>query len=163
MNFSTHCLIHLSHAGQNYWMLIGWNRGHFFLITSLGCFCNQEGMISWCWLAEHACIKLVSHFKRILRTNFRKVLLRSLTLTRLFHLNVKEDQHATKHSLLVEKQKDFFQPKNALICSLKKVWVGMAGVARSIVLQNFMTTKLKVNFFVSLRVALLVLQVTLSA
>ena len=39
----------------------------------------------------------------------------------------------------------------------------MAGVARSIVLQNFMTTKLKVNFFISLQVALLVLQVTLSA
>ena len=31
----------------------------------------------------------------------------------------------------------------------------MAGVARSIELQNFMATKLKVNFFVLLRVALL--------
>ena len=31
----------------------------------------------------------------------------------------------------------------------------MAGVARSIVLQNFMTTKLKVNFFVLLRVRLI--------
>ena len=30
-----------------------------------------------------------------------------LILTRSFHLNVKENQHATKRSLLVEKQKDF--------------------------------------------------------
>ena len=27
--------------------------------------------------------------------------------TVIFHLNTKENQHATKHSLLVEKQKDF--------------------------------------------------------
>ena len=39
----------------------------------------------------------------------------------------------------------------------------MAGVAKSIELQNFMATKLKVNFFVLLRVALLVLQLTISA
>ena len=25
-----------------------------------GTFGNQEGMITWCWLAEHTCIKLVS-------------------------------------------------------------------------------------------------------
>ena len=79
--------------------------GHFFL--------NQEGMITWCRLAEHACIKLVSRFKRILKRN--------LISTRSFHLNVKENQHATKRSLLVEKQKDFSdqkridsQPENSL-------------------------------------------------
>ena len=31
----------------------------------------------------------------------------SLIITRSFHLNVKENQHATKRSLLVEKLKDF--------------------------------------------------------
>ena len=72
---------------------------------------------------------------------------------------MKEDQHGTKRSLLVEKQKDFSDQK--LIRSLKKVSVGTAGVARSIELQNFIPAKLKVNFFVLLRVALLVLQVTL--
>ena len=87
-------------------MLIGWDRGHFFL-NQEGTFGNQEGMITWCWLAERACIKLVSCFKRSLKRNFRNASLLSLILTRSFHLNVKENQHATKCSLLVEKQKDF--------------------------------------------------------
>ena len=47
---------------------------------------NQEGMITWCWLAEHACIKLVSRFKRILKRNFRNASLLSLIVTRPFHL-----------------------------------------------------------------------------
>ena len=127
-----------------------------------GTFGNQEGMITWCWLAEHACINLlVSRSKLILKENFGNASLLSLILTQLFHLNVKENQHATKRSLLVEKQKDFWT-KNVLIRSLKKVWVGTAGVARSIELQNFMAAKLKFNFFTSLRVALLVLHATLS-
>ena len=53
--------------------------------------------------------------------NFRNASLLSLILTRSFHLNVKENQHATKRSLLVEKQKDFSdqkridsQPENSL-------------------------------------------------
>ena len=52
-----------------------------------------------------------------------------------------------------EKQKGF-PTKNVLIRSLKKVWVGTAGIAESIELQNFMAAKLKVNLFVLLRVAL---------
>ena len=61
------------------------------------------------------------------------------------------------------KSKRIFPAKNVLIWSLKKVWVGTAGVARYIDLQNFMAAKLKVSFFVLLWVALLVLQATLSA
>ena len=43
-------------------------------------FGNKEGMISWCRLAEHACIKLVSSFKRnwnvyLVIRKFQKVLL----------------------------------------------------------------------------------------
>ena len=52
---------------------------------------------------------------------FQKASLLSLILTRSFHLNVKENQHATNRSLLVEKQKDFsdqkridLQPENSL-------------------------------------------------
>ena len=75
---------------------------------------------------------------------------------------MKENQHATKRSILVEKEKDFYT-KNILIHSLKTVWMSTAGVARSIELQNLMAAKLKVDFFVLLRVALLVLQVPLSA
>ena len=41
--------------------------------------------------------------------------------------------------------------------------MGTAGVARSTELQNFKAAKLKVNFFVVLRVTLLALQLTLSA
>ena len=59
------------------------------------------------------------------------------------------------------KSKRIFPAKNALIFSLKNVWVGTAGVARSMELQNLMAAKLKVNFFVLLWVALLVLQLHL--
>ena len=126
----------LSDAGQNYWMLIGWDTGHFFFLIkkTLG---NQEGMITLCWLAEHACIKLVSRFKRILKRNFR---------------------NASQQGSVF-----WWKSKSVLIRSLKNVWVGTSGVARSIELQNFMAAKLKVNFFVLLRVSSLVLQVTLSA
>ena len=104
-------LLLFSHAGQNYWMLIGWDRA-FFL--------NQEGMITWCWLAEHACIKLVSRFKGILKRNFRNASLLSLILTRLFYLNVTENQHATKRSLLVEKQNDYVRPKTYSFAAWKQ-------------------------------------------
>ena len=88
-----------------------WLRQRAFFLNQEGTFGNQEGMITWCWLAEPACIKLVSRLKRILKRN----------LTRPFPLNVKENQHATKRSHLVEKQKDFSdqkridsQPENSL-------------------------------------------------
>ena len=63
---------------SNYWMLIGWDRGYFFL-NHPGTFGNQEGMIAWCWLAERAGIKLVSSIKWILKRNFRNTSLLSLT------------------------------------------------------------------------------------
>ena len=133
-----------------------WLRQRAFFLNQEGTFGNQEGMITWCWLAEHVCIKLVSRFKRILKRNFRNASLLSLILTRSFHLNVKENQYATKRSLLV-KSKRIFPTKNVLIRSLKRVWVGTAGVERR-TRQNFAASKLKVNFFVLLRVVLLILQ-----
>ena len=33
---------------SDWWVLIGWDRGHFFIIK--GIFGNQEGMITWSWL-----------------------------------------------------------------------------------------------------------------
>ena len=86
-----------------------WLRQRASFLNQEGTFGNQEGMITWCWLA--ACIKSVSRFKRILKRNFRNASLLSLILTRSFHLNVKENQHPTKRSLLVEKQKDFSDQK----------------------------------------------------
>ena len=113
----------LSHAGQNYWMLIAWDRGHFFL-NQEGTFGNQEGMITWCWLAEHACIKLVFRcfpLQTDFEKKFQKCVACEFDLTRSFHLKVNENQHTTKHSLLVEKHKDFSdqkridsQPENSL-------------------------------------------------
>ena len=70
---------------------------------------------------------------------------------------MKENQHATKRSRLVEKQKDFSDQKR--IDSQRENSLsgdgcrGTAGVERS-TRQNFVASKLKVNFFVLLRVAL---------
>ena len=75
---------------------------------------------------------------------------------------MKENQHATKCSLLVEKQKDF--SKTVLIRSLRNILEGTVGVAQSIELQHFMATKTEsYSFFILLQVTLLVLQVTLLA
>ena len=50
------------------------------------------------------------------------------------------------------KRKKIFPTKTVLIRSLKKVWVGTAGVAQGIDLQNFMDAKLKVvNCLISYR------------
>ena len=105
------CTYHMQSKITECWLAE--TEGIFFL--------NQEGMITWCWLAEHACIELVPHLKRILKRNFRNASLLSLISTQSFHLNVKENQHATKCSLLVEKQKNFSdqkridsQPENSL-------------------------------------------------
>ena len=49
----SHSFGSLSHAGQNYWMLISWDREHFFL-NNEGTFGNQKGLISWCWLGLFA-------------------------------------------------------------------------------------------------------------
>ena len=55
-----------------------WLRQRAYVLNNEDTFGNQEGMITWSWLAEHACIKLVSRFKRILKSNFRNASLLSL-------------------------------------------------------------------------------------
>ena len=74
-----------------------WLRKRAIFLNHEGTCGNQEGMITWCWLAEHTCIKWVSRFKRILKRNFGIASLLSLIYSRLFHVNVimKENQHAT--------------------------------------------------------------------
>ena len=139
-------------------------EGIFFLITRALLVIKRAWLLAADWLSTTALswFPASNGFWKNFGKELRNPSLLSLIYTPLFQLNVKENQHATKRSLLLEKQR-IFPTKNALIRSLKKVWVGTACVARSIELQNFMATKLKANFFVSLRVALLVLQVTLSA
>ena len=41
-----------------------WLRQRAFFSNHKGTFGNQEGMITWCWMAERVCIKLVSRFKK---------------------------------------------------------------------------------------------------
>ena len=53
----------LSHAGL---------RQRAFFHNQEGTFGSQEGMITWCWLAEQAGIKLVSRFKRNLKRHVLK-------------------------------------------------------------------------------------------
>ena len=40
---------HKQYEGLNYWMLIGWDKGHFSLNHECT-FCSEGGMITWCWL-----------------------------------------------------------------------------------------------------------------
>ena len=127
-----------------------WLRQKAFFLNQEGTFGNQEGMITWCWLAEHASIKLVSCFKRSLKRNFRNASLLSLILTRSFHLNAKENQHATKRSHLVEKHwKGFFRPKTYWFAAWKQFeWGRLTACVERSTTQNFVASKLKVNFFV---------------
>ena len=129
-----------------------WLRQRAFFLNQEGTFGNQEGMITWCWLAKHACIKLVSRFKRSLKRNFRNASLLSLILTRSFHLNVKENQHATKLSHLEEKQKNFSDEKR--IDSRRENSFEWGRLVSNEALDR----TLKVNFLVLQRVTLLVLQ-----
>ena len=55
-------------------MLISWDKGRCFLIMRV------EGMITWYWLADHACTKLVSHFK-LLQMDFEKEFQKGLLLS----------------------------------------------------------------------------------
>ena len=55
------------------------------------------------------------------KKEFQKRIASEFDFTRSFHLNMKENQHATKRSLLVDKQNDFsdqkridLQPENSL-------------------------------------------------
>lgn len=80
----------------------------------------------------------------------------------LFHLNVDENQHATKRSLLVEKQKDFSQKK--YIDSQPEKTLSGDGWRRT----KHRVTELhgrhaKVKVIIIISLVCLVLQVTLSA
>ena len=44
----------LSHAGQNYWVLIGWDRGHFFLIKRALLVIKRAWLLDADWLSTPA-------------------------------------------------------------------------------------------------------------
>ena len=156
-------LIYLSHAGQKL-LNADWLRkgAFFFLITRALLVIKSAWLLDADWLstaalswfpASNGFWKRISEMHRL-----------SLIYTRLFQLNVKENQHGTKRSLLVEKQNDFSDQKWHWFAAWKKSCSGdIWCCTKHGELKNFMAAKLKVNFFVLLRVALLVLQVTLTA
>ena len=47
-------LLYLSHAGQNYWMLIGWDRGHFSLIKRALLVIKRAWLLDADWLSTSA-------------------------------------------------------------------------------------------------------------
>ena len=47
-------LHYLSHAGQNYWMLISWDRGHFFLIKRALLVIRRAWLLDADWLSTPA-------------------------------------------------------------------------------------------------------------
>ena len=82
--------------------MIGWDRGHFSLI-------KRAWLLDADWLSTPA-LNWFPASNGVWKGISENASLLSLILTRS-HLNVKENQHATKRSHLVEKQKDFSDQK----------------------------------------------------
>lgn len=115
-----------------------------FSITRARLVIMQEGLITWSWLAEHACIELVSlqaDFEKDSETHRFWVCIASpLSETLWFHLNSKENRNAADRSFLMDKHNDFSiqkctdsQPERSLS---RDDWC-----CRSIESQNFIAAK----------------------
>ena len=89
-------------------------EGIFFLITRALLVIKRAWLLDADWLSVPA----LNWFPA--SRNFRNASLPSLILTRPFHLNAKENQHATKRSLLVEKQNDYVRPKTYSFAAWKQ-------------------------------------------
>ena len=143
----------LSHAGQNYWMLIGWDRGHFFLIKRALLVIKRAWLLDADWLNMPALNWFPASnrfWKGISETHCFWV------WSQHVHFILTWKKINTQQSAVFWwKSKRIFPTKNVLTRSLKTVWVGTAVVERS-TRQNFVATKLQVRLL--LRVAWLVLQ-----
>ena len=126
--------ISLSHTGQNYWLLIGWDRGHFFLITRALLVVKRAWLLDADWLstpalswfpASNGFWKWISQTHRFWVWSKHGYFI--LTWRRI---------NMQQSTVFWWKSKRIFPTKNVLIRSLKNVWVGTAGVPRSIELQN---------------------------
>ena len=137
----------LSHTGQNYWMLIGWDRGHFFLMTRALLVIKRAWLLDADWLSTPALswFPASNGFWKISETH------RFWSKHGYFILMWKRID-MQRNAVFWWKSKRIFPTKTVLIRSLKNIWVGRAGVAWGrIELQNFMAAKVKVSFFVLLR------------
>ena len=148
------CHFHaLSHAGQNYWMLIGWDRGHFFLIKRALLVIRRAWLLDADWLSTPALNKFPAS-NGVWKRSFRNASLLSLIFNTVISSLMWKKINTQQSAVFWWKSKRIFPTRNVLIRSLKTVWMGTAGVERS-TRQNFVIApKLKVNFFVLLRVAL---------
>ena len=120
----------LSHTGQNYWMLIGWDRGHFFLNHDLeGTFGNQER--AWLLDADWLSTPAVGWFPALASNGFsethRFCELRVWSKHGYFILSWKRI-NLQQSAVFWWKSKRIFPTKTVLI---RSVWVGMTGVGRS--------------------------------
>ena len=112
-----------------------WLRQRVFFLNHEGTFGNQEGMITRCWLAEHACIKLVSRFKRPFWKGISETYRFWVWSKHGYFILTWKRINMQQSEVFWWKSKRIFPTKTVLIRSLKNVWVGTAGVARSIELQ----------------------------
>ena len=115
----------LSHAGQNYWMLIGWDRGHFSLTKRALLVIKRAWLLDADWLSMTS-LNWFPASNGVWKRNFRNVSLLSLMLTRSFHFNLKENQHATKAQFFGGKAKGFSRPKTYWFPTWKQFeWGGL--------------------------------------
>ena len=119
----------LSHAGQNYWMLIGWDRVHFFLI-------KRALVIKRAWLLDADWLSTPALNWFPASNGFWK----GISETHRFfwvwcqhgHFILTWKKINTQQSAVFWwKSKRIFPTKNVLIRSLKTFLVGTAGVTRS--------------------------------
>ena len=138
-------------------MLIGWDRGHFFLIKRALLVIKRAWLIDADWLSTPALNWFPASngvWKGISETHA----LLSLISTRSFHLIIRERKSTRSKALSFGgKAKRFFRPKTYWFAAWKQFeWGRLAhGVERS-TRQNFVASKLKGNFFVLLRTSRLI-------
>ena len=89
-----------------------------FLLNHEGTFGKQENIITWCWLAEAGCIKLLSRLNRILK-EFRKRIVSEFVLSVNWG-NATDN----KRQSFGGKAKWFFHPKMCWFVALKRIGWG---------------------------------------
>ena len=132
-----------------------WLRQRAFFLNQEGTFGNQEGMITWCWLAEHACIAfpLQTEFEK----EFQKRIASEFDLNTVISSQRERKSTRNKAQSFGGKAKGLFRPKTYSFAAWKQFEWGRL-VSNEALDRTSWPPKLKVNFFVLLRVALLVLQ-----
>ena len=137
-------------------MLIGLDRGHFFLITRALLVIKRAWLPDADWLSAPALSwfsasnRNASCLSFLLQTGTHRVWVCS---KRGYFIITSKKIDLQQKAVFWWRTKRFFHPKMCWLAAWNEDWVGTAIVAQSTELQNFMAAKLKGNFFVLLRVA----------